>query len=112
VVERRGPGSALRDGGSMKSADGGASVRVWRKPCAADVQMVDSDWVTDFPLCSVCLGGWHMVRGVCSGAHPFSTANCRCKTFLVIFSSVLITLNDLLRSFRQKKKKQQNLVWL
>uniref|UniRef100_A0A0E0EZD2 Uncharacterized protein n=1 Tax=Oryza meridionalis TaxID=40149 RepID=A0A0E0EZD2_9ORYZ len=47
VVEQRGPGSALRDGGSMKSADGGASVRVWRKPCAADVQMVDSDRVTN-----------------------------------------------------------------
>uniref|UniRef100_A0A0E0GC29 Uncharacterized protein n=1 Tax=Oryza nivara TaxID=4536 RepID=A0A0E0GC29_ORYNI len=27
VVERRGPGPALRDGGSRKSADGGASVR-------------------------------------------------------------------------------------
>uniref|UniRef100_A0A0E0EF34 Uncharacterized protein n=1 Tax=Oryza meridionalis TaxID=40149 RepID=A0A0E0EF34_9ORYZ len=26
VVERRGPGPALRDGGSMKPADGGASV--------------------------------------------------------------------------------------
>lgn len=27
VVERKGPRPALRDGGSMKSADGGASVR-------------------------------------------------------------------------------------
>uniref|UniRef100_A0A0E0C2U8 Uncharacterized protein n=1 Tax=Oryza meridionalis TaxID=40149 RepID=A0A0E0C2U8_9ORYZ len=27
VVEWRGPGPALRDGGSMESADGGASVR-------------------------------------------------------------------------------------
>ena len=27
VVDRKGPGPALRDGGSLKSADGGASVR-------------------------------------------------------------------------------------
>uniref|UniRef100_A0A0E0EX22 Uncharacterized protein n=1 Tax=Oryza meridionalis TaxID=40149 RepID=A0A0E0EX22_9ORYZ len=50
VVERRGPGPALRDGGSMKSADGGASVR-----CGGSL-----DWKLAGGGVSVGCGGSHV----------------------------------------------------